>query len=823
MSLLHFNRRLTKGTYHAVRVFVGLVSTFVVLLIVALVFLRLYGVPGPLLREIIRRVNVAGIPVEVEGITLTLHGWRAEEVRYYSDNPDDLDPLFQFSQVFFSARSHARSDVDSEGWNVSVKAVGIRVNPSVEWGVVIPQDSPCHQVEQIKVSLRFLSDRIELSHGEMDWLGSRFYVNGTILKKIGESEWATAPRKQQTLSPTFITEQQFQNFESRLKMLTLPNGATIDIDFLIDTADYAASRMSLSVDAPDLSFRAIDFSRAEIRASYAYPTIQIERVGLFQDKQSIQVSGEYKLDSKVASGSLFNTITSNQLLLILPDGIHHQLSRSGLRIDHLPRLDLNVGPAPAKELLNQLSGTFSIRGVGYHGIEFEVLRGLVRRENGRLEFTKLQGTILGQEERADEMGSAMHGGSAEGSVFWNGNTREFGVDLDASLDPNILVQALSPVKIATNIIRRFRFKDRPPQGHVSLGANVDDWSTFYIDIQAVGNDVEFQGEPFNSINITETYRHGRLNLDPIAAMQGADFLKGSALLDFHESTVSFDMLSSMNPAALEDLIYAPINLFGNHINAGGAIRLAARGVFDWGSMRQTDFIATVEAETFQIPIAQFDHFSATLIGDGPLITVTNAVFSLYDGEGNGGLSLTWDPALNILPYNADLSFSKIDFQKFRAFSNSDRPINVSGEMEGKAHIEADFSTNFFASANGNGFVSIHDGQLADLPLFTGFSRLMRRIFPSFKIFSITRLKGNFTLENGVVLSEDALFEGNVISAKGRGSYTPSSGFDAYVQAQTLGEGKISSVVRVITNPLLKLFEMKLTGTLEDPVWNLEKF
>ncbi len=120
-------------------------------------------------------------------------------------------------------------------------------------------------------------------------------------------------------------------------------------------------------------------------------------------------------------------------------------------------------------------------------------------------------------------------------------------------------------------------------------------------------------------------------------------------------------------------------------------------------------------------------------------------------------------------------------------------------------------------------MEVVDGQLADLPLFTGFSRLIRRVFPSFKIFSITRLTGNFTIENGVVSSENAIFEGNVVSAKGRGNYTPSSGFDANVHVRTLGEGKISSVVRVITDHLLKLFEMKLTGTLTDPSWKLKKF
>ena len=825
MSLLHFSRSLTKGTYHTVRVFVGIFSALAILAIIAFIFLRVYGIPGPLLHEIMRRVNASGIPVSVEGISLTLHGWRAEQVCYYSDNPDDLEPLFQSRQVFFSARNSKRKGEDSNVWNLDVRAVGVALNPSIGWGVSIPQKSSARRIEQLDLSVAFLPDRILISEGTMDWLGMHFNVNGTLLK--GKPSVVAAPedplQEAPAPVPTFITEQQFQTFADRLKMISLPNGATLDVDFSINAADLAASQLNLEVHAQDFDFRGIEFSRGEVLASYEHSAIQVERIGLFQGNQSVQVSGEYNLESKVVSGSLYNTITSNQLLLLLPSWIHALLSKAELRVDQLPRLDIAVGPAPVKGLLNHLSGTFSVHGVGYQGIEIESLRGRVKRENKRIEFTELQCTALGQEERAEETGSSMHGGFAEGLVFWDGITREFGVDVDASIDPNILVKALAPIEIATNIIQRFSFKDQPPRGHVRVGADLDDVSTFYIDIQALGNDVIIQGVEFTSVNITQTYLDGKLNLDPLAATQGSDFLKGSVRLNFHQSTVAFDLLSSMNPADLEDLAYAPADLFGNHINTVGKINLAGQGIFDWGSMQQTDFTVTVEAERFDLPVAQLNDFTATVTGEGPLITVSNASFGLYDGEGTGEFSIIWDPSIAVLPYETDFSFSGSDFRKFLAFFHGERPVNVSGTMAGNAYIEADFSTNFFAAATGECFIRVDKGQLADLPLFSGFSRLIRKIFPSFKVFTITKLSGNFLIEDGMASSEDALFEGNVIRAKGRGSYKPVEGFDALVQAQTLGKGKILSAVRIITDPLLKLFEMKLTGPLADPVWELEKF
>jgi hypothetical protein len=144
-------------------------------------------------------------------------------------------------------------------------------------------------------------------------------------------------------------------------------------------------------------------------------------------------------------------------------------------------------------------------------------------------------------------------------------------------------------------------------------------------------------------------------------------------------------------------------------------------------------------------------------------------------------------------------------------------------MEGNARIKADFSTNFFAAASGEGFVQVRKGQLADLPLFDGFSRLVRKVFPAFTVFSITSLRGSFSIGDGAVSSQDAYFEGDILSAKGRGTYDPLSGFDAYVQAQVLSEGRIQQMVRALTDPLMKLLEMKLEGTLDSPSWRLEKF
>ena len=84
------------------------------------------------------------------------------------------------------------------------------------------------------------------------------------------------------------------------------------------------------------------------------------------------------------------------------------------------------------------------------------------------------------------------------------------------------------------------------------------------------------------------------------------------------------------------------------------------------------------------------------------------------------------------------------------------------------------------------------------------------------------------LFNGKILlqignGQNAYFEGDLLSAKGQGSYSRYSGFDAYIQAQVFSANPVSRVLRVITDPFFKLLEFKLEGPLSDPSWHLDNF
>lgn len=814
------SQRISRKIYRIFRVIVRCISVCAILLVVCFVFLRLHGVPDPVLREIIRRVNAAGVSIDVDEITLTLRGWRASNVRYYSNNPDDLIPVVCATDVWFRVvGGHS-----SGHWGIDIEVADIGLCPSIDWGVQIPAESVCRSIDEGRVSLVFYPGHIEVLDGEMSWLGIDFELDGTL--SLPDSGGWKAPVKQRIPQegpyPICFSEKHWQKLEDQLKSFSSNGEAVLAVDFFVDFTNLAKSRVDCRVHAEEVAFRDVLFDRVELVGFFDYPVIGLNEASLSMNNQSLQVNGEYDLSTTMVQGNVRNSITSKQLLLLLPQTILDFLIQAELRFGYLPTASVAFGPAKPAGLLNAISGSFSIRDVAYCDLGIDSLSGCVDRSEQRLELTQLEGTVNGQEFRADEVGSCMVGGAMTGSVFWDANKNEFGVKAQGSMDPNLFIAPLAIVPVATNAIGRFKFKDQVPHVSLELGADYTNWKTFYINVHGTGNEVQLHDAIFTSVNASGFYSGGVLRLEPIAVMQGVDFMKGTAAIDFLESTAAFDVFGSLEPEILEDAIYPRFHLFGNKIKAFGNVNIKARGLVDWKTMKKTEFQADVEADYVEIPVAKMDHLSAKVSGHGPLVSVTNAVFGLCGGKAVGDFSIQLDPRQKEMPYDVDLNVEQAEFRDIVLFIKSEVE-QFAGKLFGHISFRSDMTKDFFETATGYGNIEVKDGQLADLPFFRGFSRVVRKVVPGFNAFSITSLKGAFDLDNGVILTKDAYFGGDVMSAKVRGSYSGKTGFDAIVQGQIMNDNRISKVLRVITDPFFKLFQMKLEGAFTNPSWKLENF
>lgn len=826
MASCSISKRVARITYLVVTKFVRLLCALVVLLLFVFVFLRIYGVPGPVLRHIVKRVNDAGIPVNVESVRLTLRGWQAMNVMYYSRNPHDLEPILRVREMLVSRRD-VLGEEDSGNWKIDVDAQDIRITPSVEWGVELPVSSAARSVDSASLTITMFPERVEFSRAEMSWLGIDFGAEGVLIKKdsSGDSRRERSTDDVlETLLPRGISAAEFQTLENQLKSIQVQGEARLDLKFVVDARNYARSTFELAMHARDLEIRKVDFDEFEFEGSYGFPDLMAKRVEVERNGQVISAQASYNLETGMLEGRVGNNITTSKLLLLVPQPILDLLVRAQLQIEELPQFKLEVESCRPADLLNSIHGSFSVNDVTYAGLLVETARGDFLRKNGRLEITGIHATVDGQEERAAEVGSSLQGGALEGRVHWDARRNRFGVAAKGSIDPNLLLEPLSIVRIATNVIDRFCFPEELPEISLELGADYTDWKTFYLDIHGVGRHVGFEEALLPQINISAFYSNAVLTLDPIAVMDGVDFLKGSAAVDFRRDSVTFDAFGSINPELVEKAVYPDFGLFGHHLKTSGDTKIKAKGILEWQTMQLTEFEAEVEAERLDIPIvAGLDHVSATVIGEGPNIIVTNAAYGVYGGKGNGTFSIVLDPARTNVPYTVDVELNRIDYKQMLQYVGKKCGERTKGRLSAAVSIAADMKQHILDSASGSGHVEMEDGELADVPVFKGFSKMMRVVAPSFKFFSITRFSMDFTLADGLVRTENALFSGDVFHASAHGTYGLADGYNAKVQVNMLSDKGLSKVIRMITSPISRLFEFRLTGPLDSPSWSLNNF
>lgn len=117
-------------------------------------------------------------------------------------------------------------------------------------------------------------------------------------------------------------------------------------------------------------------------------------------------------------------------------------------------------------------------------------------------------------------------------------------------------------------------------------------------------------------------------------------------------------------------------------------------------------------------------------------------------------------------------------------------------------------------------MAIREGELFRIPLLLGLSRILSRVVRGFGYASQTDFSADFTVADGRIRSDNLFLQGRVMSIEGDGWLDFDNNLRANMKVQLLSEGFFSEAFKILLWPLRKLIEVRLTGTLEDPQWEL---
>lgn len=488
-----------------------------------------------------------------------------------------------------------------------------------------------------------------------------------------------------------------------------------------------------------------------------------------------------------------------------------------------PRGDLG-GHAPKE-------GAASGRGMGSYRLSAALFECAgVSLRNLLCDVTPEDSRVLARNVRC-RVGEAAGGGETDckGELLIDAAARTVSGSFETGFDPVAVVPILRfyGLDFTCALIGRFGFGAQPPHAEFTFVKPMDVPRKLRVDARLRMENFRYRGVDVTrgdaTVVIDLAPERLSVALSPLVVTRPEGEARADLTVDASDGLVRFNGSSSLHPRALARLIGIFTNAWTDAVVVEGDFRIESTGAVDLrGDSRQ--FIRTsVRGGRFGAGRFAADEAAFTVLTQGATSRVEHASGRLFGGTVEGqGLVVAPRGGDSAQRYRATASLRDGDFGQLVATAHPGAGVeDMRGRISLNLDLEGPLGSNWWHDVRGIGDVKVREGRVFMLPVFGGLSDYLARIVPGVDfVLSQRDFTSEFVLERQRVRSDRVSVEGNVLSLQGAGSYGFVDGdLDFAAQVKLMKDDPlIAKVVRVITWPLSKLFEFRLTGTLDAPRW-----
>ncbi len=238
------------------------------------------------------------------------------------------------------------------------------------------------------------------------------------------------------------------------------------------------------------------------------------------------------------------------------------------------------------------------------------------------------------------------------------------------------------------------------------------------------------------------------------------------------------------------------------------------GVIPVRDMSGVDLRFEVEGGPFRYLKFNLPQVRAELFWRGDALTVTNFQGDFYGGQLNGDAQFDFSPAAGAdFQFHATMAEAELKKLMTDWSSASNR---LEGIVKGQLTVTAANSSDW-KSWQGHGQAGLRDGLIWDVPLFGIFSAPLNAIAPGLGNSRASAGAATFTLTNSVIHTDDLEIHATGLRLQYRGTVDFQGQVNARAEAELLRDTwLVGRVISLAFMPLTKLFEYKVTGTVNQP-------
>lgn len=199
---------------------------------------------------------------------------------------------------------------------------------------------------------------------------------------------------------------------------------------------------------------------------------------------------------------------------------------------------------------------------------------------------------------------------------------------------------------------------------------------------------------------------------------------------------------------------------------------------------------------------------------GPTLMLTNLSAEFYRGRANGWALFDFRPRSGT---DFQFAFDITNANLHRLVAGLASPTNqLEGLVGGRLVVTSGNSTNW-QGMSGYGDATLQDGLIWDAPMFGILSPALNALSPGLGSSRATDAAGKFTMTNGVIFSADLEIHSTMMRLKYTGTVDLHENLNARATTQILRDTPgLGEIIHVISWPVSKLFEYKVTGSLGEP-------
>ena len=647
------------------------------------------------------------------------------------------------------------------------------------------------QLTNLRAHIYFPPKQIYVSQAEGIFCGIRLSARGQLIRRgdyqpsasITPDEW----QKRLSLAQRVVTE---------LQTFTFPAGPpSMQLKFSGDIAELENARIEATLRGERLQRGNYEINNLSAAAEWNNQRLDIAHCEWSDSKGSFAGRGDWNLESSTAKFQIHSTLNLKAFL----DAFDLGGPMADVEFHSPPLLEITGSvKLGAEQFRPDMIGHATFGQFTYKKVPFSELSADFSWDGQRTLVRELRVRHQTGQLRADLFDSPY----------------DFRLNLESTISPEAVRPLVSPE--ANEFLREWQWQRSPAIRMAIRGTNRDPGSWQGDGTVSFGR-TRFRGTWMNSANARIHFTDGAVTCEDIRVTRDEGTGSGSFTYDFkkHEVRIS-NVGSSLYPAEAIFWIDPKTSKTVAPYKFRRPPNVVANGVYQFRGGKNTRLEIKVDGASgmdyvFLGKTLPFDRVSARLLFTNDRLQINDVRADLLAGtlRGNADISL----ARNDPRYRATLSVSEINFPRltdlYFNYKTAQGLLRGTYEFNG---LGSDWRT-----MRGSGKVEVSNGDVFAIPIFGPLSGILNHIVPGSGYSIAHKANAEFTVEKGIIHTDDFEAAGSLFSMLGNGDiHFLDDKLDFNLRLDMKGPG-------IVLMPMYKLFEYAGEGSLKKPDWHPKRF